>query len=289
MAVQTEFALVLGGGGVTGIAWLTGVLAGLTRSGLKLPPTCRFIGTSAGSAVSADLANGVSPETLLDKQLNPENSSAETYRTYSQRDADAKNQVLFQKVNGDLAQARKRVGAFALRSETPTLDERRRIIDTRLHHHHWPEKPLTLTAVDAASGDPIFLDQHSGLSLVDAVMASCAVPGAWPCVPMNDKLLMDGGLRSMTNADLAAGSRHVLILAPLGYSENNPVSGHLQAEVDHLTQSGATVDVIVPNEIATQAIGDNVLDPAQRSPSAKAGLEQGLSIADTLNPAWKQG
>ena len=286
MAAQTEFALVLGGGGVTGIAWLTGVLAGLTRSGLKLPPTCRFIGTSAGSAVSADLANGVSPETLLDKQLNPENGSAETYRPYSQRDADAKNQVLFQKVNGDLVQARQRVGAFALRSDTPSLDERRRIIQARLQHHQWPEQPLILTAVDAQSGDPVLLDKHSGLSLVDAVMASCAVPGAWPCVPMKGKPLMDGGLRSMTNADLAAGSRHVLILAPLGYSENNPVSGHLRAEVNQLIQSGATVDVIVPDDNATPAIGDNVLDPAQRVPSAEAGLAQGLHILNTLNKSW---
>ena len=58
--------MVLGGGGVTGIAWLAGVLAGLTRSGLTVSATCRFIGTSAGAAVSADLAHGVSPESLLD-------------------------------------------------------------------------------------------------------------------------------------------------------------------------------------------------------------------------------
>lgn len=286
MAVQTEYALVLGGGGVTGIAWLTGVLAGLTRSGLKLPEDCTFIGTSAGSAVCADLANGTTPETLLTKQLDQTSSLEETFRPYSQRDADAKNQVLFQKVNGDLVQARQRVGAFALRSDTPTLDERRRIIQARLHHHQWPEQPLILTAVDSQNGDPVLLDKHSGLNLVDAVMASCAVPGAWPCVPLKDKFLMDGGLRSMTNADLAIGSRQVLILAPLGYSENNPVSGHLRAEVDQLTQSGATVDVITPDEQSTQAIGDNVLDPAQRVPSAEAGLVQGLRILNTLNKSW---
>ena len=286
MAVQTEYALVLGGGGVTGIAWLTGVLAGLTRSGLKLPEDCTFIGTSAGSAVCADLANGTTPESLLTKQLDQTSSLEETFRPYSQRDADAKNQVLFQKVNGDLVQARQRVGAFALRSDTPTLDERRRIIQARLHHHQWPEQPLILTAVDSQNGDPVLLDKHSGLNLVDAVMASCAVPGAWPCVPLKDKFLMDGGLRSMTNADLAIGSRQVLILAPLGYSENNPVSGHLRAEVDQLTQSGATVDVITPDEQSTQAIGDNVLDPAQRVPSAEAGLVQGLRILNTLNKSW---
>ena len=287
MAVQTEFALVLGGGGVTGIAWLTGVLAGLTRSGLKLPPTCRFIGTSAGSAVSADLANGVSPETLLDKQMSTSAMSGESFRPYSQREADAKNQVLFEKVGGDLLLARQRIGAFALRSETPSLAERRHIIEARLHHHDWPERPLTLTAVDTANGATVELHKDCGLSLVDAVMASCAVPGAWPCVPMHDSLLMDGGLRSMTNADLATGSRHVLILSPLGFSDNNPVSGHLRQEVDTLKQAGTTVNVILPDAPAIVAIGDNVLDPAHRTPSARAGLEQGLRILHTLDPAWR--
>lgn len=287
MATAPDFTLVLGGGGVTGIAWLAGVLAGLTRSGLKIPATCRFIGTSAGAAVSADLAHGVPPETLLDKQLSTSDASGESFRLYSQREADAKNQVLFEKVGGDLVQARQRIGAFALRSETPSLEERRHIIEARLHHHDWPERPLILTAVDTASGAPVQLDKDCGLSLVDAVMASCAVPGAWPCVPMHDSLLMDGGLRSMTNADLATGSRYVLILAPLGYSDHNPVSGHLRKEVETLNQTGATVDLILPDAPAAEAIGDNVLDPAQRAPSGRAGLEQGLRILHTLDPAWR--
>ena len=97
---------------------------------------------------------------------------------------------------------------------------------------------------------------------------------------------MDGGIRSMTNADLALGASHVVVLAPLGYSENNPVSGHLRAEVALLQAAGCVVDVIVPNDAALQALGDNVLDPSRCIPSANAGLAQGLDLAALLAKCW---
>ena len=44
--------------------------------------------------------------------------------------------------------------------------------------------------------------------------------------------------------------------------------------------------VITPDSNSLPAIGDNVLDPAMRKPSAMAGLEQGKAIAATLNSIW---
>ncbi len=287
MASHPKASVVLGGGGVTGIAWLIGVVAGLTRQGFVFPAACEFVGTSAGSVVSAELAHGVSPEDLLEKQLQAEGSN-EAFQLYSQREADARNQVLVRKVNGDLVQARKRIGAFALRSETPSLEMRRSIIRSRLSSEAWPTCPLRLIAVDTATAQSVVLDKSGQLNLVDAVMASCAVPGVWPPVPLDDARLMDGGLRSMTNADLATESSHVLVLAPLGYSEDNPVSGHLRKEVEQLRQSGANVDVIVPDEDSVQAIGDNVLDPGRRIISAQAGLKQGLSLLQSLHAPWRE-
>src|SRR5690606_30437571 len=118
---------------------------------------------------------------------------------------------------GDIVQARRKIGAFALRSETPSIEARRAVVRSRLSATGWPATPLRLTAVDAATAELVVLDARCGLDLVDAVMASCAVPGVWPTVPFEGKQLMDGGLRSMTNADLASGCSYVLILAPLGY------------------------------------------------------------------------
>src|SRR5919199_1718799 len=49
-------ALVLGGGGITGIAWELGLLAGLRRLGTDLGDADLIVGTSAGAYVGAVLA-----------------------------------------------------------------------------------------------------------------------------------------------------------------------------------------------------------------------------------------
>jgi NTE family protein len=42
-------------------------------------------------------------------------------------------------------------------------------------------------------------------SQVDAVGASCAVPGVWSLVTLGERRFMDGGMRTIANADLAHG------------------------------------------------------------------------------------
>lgn len=51
-------ALVLGGGGPVGVAWETGLLAGLAEAGVDVGDADRIVGTSAGSVVGAHLARG---------------------------------------------------------------------------------------------------------------------------------------------------------------------------------------------------------------------------------------
>ncbi len=277
---------VLGGGGVAGIAWATGVVAGLARGGFDLAEAEGFIGTSAGASLGAQLAAGFEAERLLQAQLEPPADSKEVLRPYSQAEADASNQRLLDKVSGDLGAARRRIGAFALRSETAAPDLRRAIVAARLPSETWPDRWLGVVAVDVDSGEHRLFDRDSDVGLIDAVTASSAVPGAWPPVGIAGRHYMDGGIRSMTNADLAHGASHVVVLAPLGYSEANPVSGHLRAEVAALRAGGARVDVVVPDADSQEALGDNVLDPAARTPSALAGLQQGLALAGELAGAW---
>ena len=64
-------ALVLGGGGITGIAWEIGVLAGLAEAGVDLTGADLVVGTSAGSVVGAQLTGGADLETLFARQLEP--------------------------------------------------------------------------------------------------------------------------------------------------------------------------------------------------------------------------
>lgn len=278
--------LVLGCGGVTGLAWEIGLLAGLARHGIELADADLIIGCSAGSVAGAQLARGVPPEQLLTAQRDAEAAAREQFRPYSQRDADDKNRVLYEKTGGDLAQARQRIGAYARRSATPTLAERRAIIAARLSGVDWPLRPFRVVAVDAHSGEGRSFGAGDDVDFVDAIAASCAVPGTWPAVPIGDALYMDGGIRSMTNADMAAGFRQVIVLAPLGYRDGNPVSGHLRRELRDLEAAGAQVLALLPDAASVAAIGDNVLDPARRAQSADTGFRQAETLADAVQRIW---
>ncbi|GJG98638.1 patatin-like phospholipase family protein [Cupriavidus pauculus] len=281
-------AVVLGGGGVAGIAWATGVAAGMARQGVDIAQADAIVGTSAGSVVGAQIASGIGLEILQAGQLVPASQSRELVRRYSQAEADARNRELMQKVFGDVGAARRRIGAYALRSETVPLETRREIIAARLPRAAWPDRALRVVAVDTQTGEHAVFHQHSGVELVDAVAASCAVPGSWPAVPLNGRTYMDGGIRSLTNADLAPPAKSVIVIAPLGYADGNPVSGHLRAEISTLESRGARVVVIVPDAESLEAMTDNVLDPSRCVPSANAGLAQGLRIAGTVAPVWNR-
>ena len=61
-------ALVLGGGGVTGIGWEVGLLAGLLDEGIDLRTADTVIGTSAGSFVGTNFTSGTDWEALFADQ-----------------------------------------------------------------------------------------------------------------------------------------------------------------------------------------------------------------------------
>lgn len=283
---RLERACVIGCGGVLGIAWSVGLITGLARAGVRLEDTGLWIGASAGSVVAARLASQTSVESLFAEQTNGSVASEEIFRPYSQSAVDAKNQLLFDKVRGDLTQARQRIGAWALRSNTPPLEQRRAIIAHRLKNADWPETPLRIVTVNAHTGAEKIWDRHCAIELIDAVTASCAVPGTWPSVALQGDYYMDGGLRSMTNADLAMGAKRVLVISPLGYSDANPVSGHLRAELAQLQTQGAKVLVLAPDAASLAAIGLNILDPGKSTAVALAGLQQGQQWAAQVSAFW---
>ncbi len=66
---MTKRALVLGGGGVTGVAWEIGLLHGLAEHGVDLSAADLFVGTSAGSVVAAQLTGGTTVDQLYEHEL----------------------------------------------------------------------------------------------------------------------------------------------------------------------------------------------------------------------------
>jgi NTE family protein len=110
------------------------------------------------------------------------------------------------------------------------------------------------------------------------VASSCAVPWVYPPTTINGRRYMDGGVRSTTNADLAADHDLVVIVAPIAGLGRATVD----EEAEELRGAGARVEVVVPDDAALEAIGPNPLDPARRVLAAKAGLDQAPSASETL-------
>jgi NTE family protein len=271
-------ALVLGGGGVAGISWMVGLLTGLADAGVDVSDADRVIGTSAGSVAGALLLTA--PDAMWARQVDPDQQADELYASV---DLDEMATRFGAAVAGATSEEslRAAIGAMALATETVPEDVRRAVVASRLPQVDWP-KPLQVTAIDAASGELLVLDASSGVDLVDAVAASCAVPGIWPPVTLGERRYVDGGVRTTLNADLAAGADVVLVLAPMGLAGSGPLTAGLD---DALPLLGRVV-AIEPSEESRAAMGANPLDPATRRPAAEAGRAQGVAEAARVRDLW---
>ena len=203
--MTTKRALVLAGGGVAGIAWEMGILRGIAD---ESPTTARalldsdvLVGTSAGSVVAAQISSGLALEALFARQI--QEPSAEIDPGVSIDDLIDVFRTAMTEPSTTMRQKLARIGAVALASETVAEPVRRQVIAHRLPSHAWPERALRVTAIDAATGERVVLDRNSGVDLIDAVAASCAVPRAWPPVTLGDRRYMDGGIGSSVNLDAA--------------------------------------------------------------------------------------
>jgi NTE family protein len=180
---------------------------------------------------------------------------------------------------------RTRVGALALAAEkaglTPSEQERLQVIGSRLISSEWPDRPLVITAVDAETGEFHPFDRDSGVPLLQAVAASCAVPGVYPPVTIGDRRFIDGGMRSAANADLARDYERLVVLAPIPRGRGPMAS--VDAQVSGMV---SRVAVVSPDQAGRTAIGRNVLDPAARAPSARAGRAQAAAVAERIAEVW---
>lgn len=269
---------MLAGGGIAGIAWETGILQGIAD---ESPDTADallasdvLVGTSAGSTVSAQLSSGLSLETLFERQVGA--SSAELDPGVS---IDSVTDLFVKAVltpGATKAQKLQQIGAVAL--DTVTIDPavRRQVIEQRLPSHDWPDRDLRISAVDIDTGELVTLDRNSGVSLVDAVAASCAVPAVWPVVTIGGRRFMDGGIGSAVNMALAADCDSVVALVPQGRSTPSPFGAGAAQEVDGF--DGRSLGIFADDD-ALAAFGTNPLDPQCRVPSAQAGRAQGRRVA----------
>jgi NTE family protein len=225
--------------------------------------------------VAAQITSGTSLDELYDAQLSADTAEiavkldlTEFVGRFNAATAGAVDEM----------DRRRRVGAFALTASTVSEAERRAVIATRLPATGWPERDLRIPAVDAVTGEVVIFTRDSGVTLLDAVTASCAVPGIWPPASVSGHRYVDGGVRSSTNADLAAGAEWILLITPTMVGAPAPsLGGDLRTELDALSESH--VEVVYADQNSITALGANPLAIDRRAPSARAGRAVGRTVA----------
>ncbi|SDR06050.1 patatin-like phospholipase family protein [Thermostaphylospora chromogena] len=273
-------ALILGGGGVAGVAWEAGVVTGLARGGVDLRDADLIVGTSAGSVVGtliaadADLERFVVHQAAVDPALDSMTVPAPG------ADPMAAFAILADQTL-DPAEARRRVGAMAMAAPVAANGERLIALGEQLPVKKWPDRRLLITAVEVESGARKVWERDSDVPLASAVASSCTVPCIFPPVRIGDHHYMDGGVYSDTNADLAAGASAAVVLDPMGYVLPRE---SLRRELDALGTDNHTV--VTPDAAAAKVFGENVLDPALWRPAFDAGLAQAQQVRDAVAEVW---
>jgi NTE family protein len=266
---RSKTALVLGGGGFTGGVYEIGALRALDL--LSVNRTVNqfdvYVGTSAGAFVAAMAANGVTPEEMM-RVVNRNVPSP-------LRDIDVGtllrlNLVEFARKGVALPWSLAKLGrqlvgqlgaisamdvVLGLAEALPSglysgagieqylrkvLSEADRTDDFRLL-----ERELYLVATDLDTCERIVFGANDwdDVPISTAVRASTALPMVYKPVKVKDRELVDGGIVSTTNLDIAveAGAKFVVVVNPLVPYVNDftkSVSGLLGSRTRHVSDMG---------------------------------------------------
>jgi NTE family protein len=166
--------------------------------------------------------------------------------------------------------------------------------------HGWPTHcELWLNACDAQSGRLVTFGRPGTpeAPLADAVVASCAVPSYYRPVSIGGRRYIDGGVRSLTNADLLAdqGCDIVIVMSPFSSTQRGPLldtallgvprrAAAMQTarELARLREAGSQVLCIQPTSADIKAMG---LNPMERAHSRHVMDTATASVAALLPEA----
>jgi NTE family protein len=299
--------LVLGAGGITGIAWLAGALEALRDHSGWDPASADIIsGTSAGAIAATVLAAGQDPAGLLRYAECPEELEEAIRRATDGRERERPSLPWpgsFPLAAAGLVARNPRHRLVSLTGLLPrglrSSDEIRGLTHGAASAG-WPsERQLWLHACDYGTGRPVTFGRTGApaAELSDAVVASCAIPGYYRPVRIGGRQYVDGGLRSFTNADRLVGEscEIVLILAPFSTRQRGALAdtalfgparamtaARIEREAESLRADGAKVVVIDPAEADLRAMGLNLMDRSRSRHVVETAID---SVGERLDDA----
>jgi NTE family protein len=304
--------LVLGAGGVMGGAWLTGGLHALaTETGWDPATADRIVGTSAGSMMGALLAGGVPPWFMVAHSAGETFDGLQDAGGRPQREASRSAGAVYRIDRGTrlpIGPGSWRLALSSLSNPTrhtpstlfggwlprgvistePLKDTVRRVVP-----EGWVDHPGTwILTCDYATGRRVAFGREGAppADLVDAVAASCAIPGFFAPVEIGGREYVDGGMYSTSNLDVLCDEGLDLVICLNPTSSLHPphawnpaervagafrrVSGRrLGSEARDLRATGTRVVLIQPVTEDHRAMGPNLMSTRNRNPVIETAIE----------------
>jgi NTE family protein len=206
---KKRIGLALGGGGARGLAHI-GVLMVLEREGI---PIDLIVGTSIGALVGGAYACGISPDELqkrVDAYLNSPEFQSSAMKAFET--AHAKGELgLTEKIQTYLRNTFYLIQAMFKPGILPNEDFQT-TINYFIPDIHIEESriPFRAVATDLVTGEEIIFSKGP---LRQAVMASCAVPGAIAPLREGERLLSDGGIICLVPSSVARQEGADIVIA----------------------------------------------------------------------------
>jgi NTE family protein len=281
-------ALVLGGGGPVGRAWQSGLIAGLIEREIDLGDASLIVGTSAGAVVGAQLA--------LRRAFGapPKIDAPPPIYSGSMVDLALAMARAAQSPEPELICAE--IGKMALSAQTISEEASvSRSMFAPFVGQAWPNQ-FRATTVNARTGQLQVWDASSGAPLERAIAASTAAPCIWPPITINGERYIDGGVRSMLNADLAIGFDIVIAVScflltardKAGPAFFTAMNAAPLAELDAVRGCGATLTVIEPHSefLVLTKHGAAMMDNSLVPEAYRLGHITAAGEAESVRRVW---
>jgi NTE family protein len=280
-------AVVLGGGGAVGVGWQTGLLTGLREAGVDMTDVTSTVGTSAGALVGAflssgrDVADALVVLATLGRSIDPA-----SLRAGDEAFLGAMRQA---RPITDTRQALRAIGRAAQESNTSAEDVYLGLFGT-LEGTAWPAG-FQCTAIDTDNGELVVWDEGSGVSLVHAVAASCAVPVLFPTVTIGGHRYMDGGILSTLNAAAAPPTDVLVVLSchalgSLGTGGGGSLAASVTPDTELAPLRHSRRVVAIEPDLSDLASPANMMDPNLAIQAFQIGRQQATVEAPTIQAAW---
>jgi NTE family protein len=273
-----KLGLVMGGGGLVGIAWELGVLAGLQEAaGLEPTSAEVIVGSSAGSVAGAQAALAKDLRALVDRQLQTAPASERVEAATAPRAVPQEILQAMMTATGSIEERAATIGKLALEADVPTDENTYVESFSGFVGPAWPEVDLRVSTAEAETGRTVLWNRDNGIDLVRAVASSCAIPGFFPPVSFAGKHYVDGP-RGGYMAPLAEekGLDGILFIGP---NAALPPQFSRQVELEDLAATGMPVVMVTGGDVLAEIGMHRLMDPRLRATAAEAGLADGREAA----------